>query len=369
MTEMQRRALELAKGLPSNANSLSNVAKETSEEASRWAFQQWSLRERARQKFRLADEMLFDRESLEMASHESVAAYHASRFDNGEMVADLTCGIGADLIAFASRGPAVGFELDPLRAEYARHNLEVHGLVADVVTADCLVSEWKADSAFCDPARRVGGRRTLNVSEFSPNPLVLAERFRELRRGGLKLSPMISDRELTSVGGSLEFLSFGGECREALVWFGTCEVTARKAVHIESGENLPAGADPRTTGSPASLLFEADPAAIRAHCLGELCSRHHLSGLGDSLGYLTGDSPVSSPWLRAFEVLAFHRADTKRTATELRRLGGGTPVVKSRGTIVDVEKLRKDLRGEGEPLVVVVYPVGRSIRHAICRAC
>lgn len=365
MTESRLKALDLAEGKEATPENLRRVGAATSNEDARWAFAQWSLRLRARAKFALADRMLFGRESLEMASHEAVAAYHASRFPDGELVGDLTCGIGADLIALARRGPAAGFELDPERADYARHNLAVHGLEGTVAVADSMREPWPFEYAYCDPSRRVEGRRTLDLDQFAPNPRQVVERFKSLRFAVMKLSPMLLDRELESFGGRLEFVSFRGECREALVLFGADG--GRFAVLAETGERLPSAGDPPATDAVDSYLFEADPAAIRAHCLGELCSRHDLRALGDSNGYLTGGKLAESPWLTGFEVLADHAADLKRTRSVFKSLGAGTPVVKSRGAKVAVDKLRKDLRGEGEELVLIVYPVARSLRHAICR--
>ncbi|HVT12502.1 MAG TPA: hypothetical protein VHE55_09560 [Fimbriimonadaceae bacterium] len=365
MTQSRTKALEFAAGREPTAANLRRIGEATSDEDARWAFGQWALRQRARSKFALADQMLFDRESLEMASHEAVAAYHASRFPVSELIGDLTCGIGADLIALARRGPTVGFEIDAERAEYARHNLSVHGLEAEIVVGDAMAASWPFEFAFVDPSRRIAGRRTLDLDQFAPNPREIAERFRGLRLAAMKLSPMLSDRDLESFSGHLEFVSFRRECREALLWYGLG--SGRAAVLAESGETLPAGGDPPATALIRRYLFEGDPAAIRAHCLGELCMHHQLSALGDSNGYLTGDSPVESAWLTTYEVLADHAADLKRTRSALKSLGGGTPVVKSRGAAVDVDRLRKDLRGEGEDLYVVVYPVGSSLRHAICR--
>lgn len=361
------KALESARGLEPTASNLEKIGGEFSPEVARWAFLQWDLRKRGAAKFSKAAEMLFDREGLEMATHEVVAAYHASLFPSGSHVVDLTAGIGADAVALARRGPVTAFELDPDRVEYLEWNLRAHGVTGSVRLEDCLSAAWDADYAFADPARREEGRRFRHIEQFSPDPRVLAERFRVLRKGVMKLSPMVADSELEGFGGGLEFVSFGGECREALVVLGREVERSRGAVHVESGERLEAGDDPYGLPEVRSFLFEADPAAIRAHCLGSLCERFGVFALGDSNGYLTGDTPVASVWLSCFEVLACHRGDVKRTRSELRRLEGGTPVIKSRGVKVDVEALRRQLRGEGEELVVVVFPVGNSVRHAVCR--
>lgn len=301
------------------------------------------------------------REALEQATHERVAAYHASLFPDGALVADMTAGIGADLIALAARGPVVGFELDAERAEYARHNLDVYGLEGEVRVQDSLAAA-PPEYAFADPARRVEGRRTLKLDEFSPDPRVITERFRGLALGVMKLSPMLRDDDLESLGVGLEFLSFGDECREALVLAGREAKPGRWAVHIETGARIEAKDPTASTDTPEEFLFDADPAAVRAHALGAL----NLTSLGDSNGYLTGPEWVGSPWLRTYRVLHHGKADAKTTKAALRSLEAGTPELKQRGAGLDLIRERKAYAMDGKRAVsLVIWPVGRSLRHTI----
>ena len=369
MNELWERALALAKGQSPSASAIQRVASATSSEASAWAFAQWDLRTRARSKFALAEQMLFAREALEQATHEKVAAYHASLFPPEALVADLTTGIGADLIALASRGPAVGFELDEFRADFARHNLRVHGLDAIVQTTDCLTANWDFDFAFADPSRRVESRRTLDPSEFSPDPTVVATRFGELKLGVMKLSPLLSDPFLTQLGPRLEFLSYGGECREAVVIAGSDATAGRVAVHVESGSILESCLPPPQVELPRRFLYDADPAAVRAHAIGTLCELFGLSPLGDSNGYLTGDDLIRSPWLRPYEVQYHGKSDVKSTRKALRDVGGTVFEIKQRGVKADVEKLKKELGFEGKLLLsLVLWPIGSSLRHTLVSA-
>lgn len=356
-------ALELANALAPSATNIAKVADTVGDVAARWAFTQWELRARGAAKFDRADEMLFERDGLEMATSLPLARYHASCFPVGLAVADMTCGIGSDTIALAERGPVVAFDLDSERLELARWNVGVYQQTAELRQQDSLDAVVEFSYAFCDPARRSGGRRTLDLSQFSPNPVLVAQRMRDIQVGGIKLSPMLDDVDLESLGDRLEFVSFGGECREALVWFG--REHGRFAVHVETGDTLESGKEADSSG-PRQYLYEADPAAIRAHCLGKLCENLGLSILADSNGYLTSDTIVHSPWLTPYEILAALKGDLKETKAKLRELGGGTPIVKSRAG-VDVDTLRRQLRGEGEELIVAAYPEGRSIRHLILR--
>jgi hypothetical protein len=358
-------ALRLSKGLPPTPSNIERVGREVGAEAARWAFNQWELRKRAAAKFVKAGEMLFDREALEMATHERVAAYHASKFPQGVLVVDLTSGIGGDLIALARRGPAKGFELDLSRAEYARHNVCVYCFNAEVNPEDSLDATWEWQYAVADPARRGGGRRSLNPEDFTPNPRRVADRFRDLELGLIKLSPMLDDKFLESFGGELEFISHRGECAEALVWLGRQASQGRKAVHIETGETLEASEAPFPTDEPVAFLYEADPSAIRAHCLGALCAPHGLLPLADTNGYLTGTADVSGPWLKGYAVL-WHGAYREKVVKQaIREHGLGLTAVKTRGVSIDPAQQLKRLRTDGKPAVLLLFKSGENVRAVL----
>lgn len=361
---LRQEALNRSQGLAATPASLEKLGRATTQEAARWAFTQWALRARARAKFRLADQMLFSREALEQATSEPLAAYHASRFPRGARVADLTAGIGADLIALAARGPAVGFELDEERAAYARHNLAVYGVEAEVRVEDSLAAPWDFSFAYADPARRVEGSRTLDPESFQPNPRALAARMAPLGLGVMKLSTMLPDAFLRSFGASIEFLSLGRECRETLLLFDGS--SAVQAVRVETGARLNAGAPPQAVGEPLEYFYEADPAAIRADALGSLASDLDLVAIGDSNGYLTSDRKwLLSSWIAPYRVLASLKADVGATRRVLEELGSATPIVKSRA-VCDVQALQRRWKLTGRRgLIVAVYAVGKSLRHLI----
>lgn len=391
-------ALKLAENQPANPGSISRIAKATSDDAARWAFSQWALRKRAQLKFAKAREMLFDQEGLEMSTHESLGSYHAALFPKNEMVYDLTAGIGADLIALAKRGPTIGFEIEPSRAQMARQNLAVHGLEAEVIVSNSVAPGWlvpgQNDVApgclvpgrndvdpgslipeqiseniflFADPARRSAGRRFTDPSEFQPNPVEIIQKFETCKLGVIKLSPMLPDEFLDSLTPRLEFVSFGGECREALAIFGSQVLPGRFAVQVETGSileaddlYLPSSDEPRT------FLYEADPAAIRAHALGNLCEEFGIVALSDTNGYLTGDQQISSPWLTGFRVIEHGRFDVKVLKKRLAELGSGTPVLKQRGTKLDLQKFQKQMILKGsQSYEVAFYAIGNSVRQVI----
>lgn len=361
MDSRRQQALELAKGLSPSPANLERVADAVGQELARWAFQQWALRLRALARFSDADQWLFDGPGLEMATHPAVAAFHASRFPEGVLVADLTTGIGSDLSAFAARGPVLGFEMDSERANLALSNANRFGTRVEVRQEDCLAAEWDFEFAWADPARREGSRRLLSLEQFSPGPRALAARMAQLKFGGMKLSPMLDDRELLSLGSQIEFVSFGGECREAVVWMGEQSQPGVRAVHVESGETLARGAEPPKRETPGRYIYEADPAAIRADALGRL----GLEGLGLSNGYLSSEDRVDSPWLTGFEVIQVTRLDKKTLRAELRSLDLKLDAIKVRGVEIDPAKLIKDIQNPGKTRAELLVYRGAERVHAV----
>jgi hypothetical protein len=190
----------------------------------------------------------------------------------------------------------------------------------------------------------------------------------KLRLGGIKLSPLLGDAFLESLGARLEFISFRGECREALIWMGMEAMPGRVAIRVEDGSVLPAAGRPPSVDAPGALLYEADPAAIRAHCLGTLCDDLELRALGDSNGYLTSDVAASSPWLTQYRVLYSGKGDLKSTIKALRDLDGTIEAVKTRVRGIDMVALGKKIAFRGaRRCCLLVYSVGASVRHVLAQ--
>ena len=132
--------------------------------------------------------MLFTAAGLEQATRLSVAAHHARRYrDAGSTrVADLTCGIGADAMAFAGIGLRVlATDVDEATAAIATVNLR-HFPDAEVRHGDGLALDLEAegvDGVYADPARRTSsGSRVFDPSAYEPSlDAVLAVRERGAR--------------------------------------------------------------------------------------------------------------------------------------------------------------------------------------------
>ncbi|MFM9872288.1 MAG: methyltransferase domain-containing protein [Fimbriimonadaceae bacterium] len=363
MNERQVAVLAEAQHLAATAKNIGKLGDKYSPEYSRWAFGQWEMRKRGREKFTRAAMMQFTRQGLEMATHERIAAYHASLFPTGVEVLDAGCGIGADLMALGARGPVVGVDNNREHVNCARHNLSVYGFKGKVGRGDALdvlAKGW--DFVFCDPGRRDDGQRLISPDDYQPNVEALRQYLKRAKRGVIKLSPMLRDEYLLGLGGDVRFLSYGRECREALVVFpGKKRVSA---VHIESGEEVFATPLEGTVTEPVGYLYEADPALIRAHGLGHF----EMDGVGDSNGYLTSKSLVESPWLRRYEVLWSGPWRIRMVKDALREGGWQVDAVKKRGIKVEPASVLRQVEVDrGDPVQLVMYAIGAKVAVALVR--
>ncbi len=323
------------------------------------ALTQAQLRLRARAKFGpVADRMFWTPAGFEQSTRSSVAAHRADRFSrlSPARVADLCCGVGGDLVAFATAGlEVVGVDRDPLTAAVARANVEALGLsdratirLDDVTTTDLA----GCDAAFLDPARRSSsGRRTFDPAAYSPSFAFALELADRIPATAVKVAPGIP-HALVPPGVEAEWVSDGGDVKEAALWFGGLLGTAgvrRRATLLPSGATLTE--DP-SLGAPATAeagryVHEPDGAVVRAGLVAEVAAGLDGWLLDPTIAYVSTDAEVRSPFTKRYAVEVVVPFQLKRLRALLRERGVGDVVVKKRGTAVDPEELRRRLRLDG----------------------
>lgn len=339
------------------------------------ALTQSRLRARARAKLGdFADGMLFTAAGLEQATRLTVAAHHARRFrDAGTTrVADLTCGIGADSLAFAGVGLAVlATDVDEATAAVATVNLR-HFPDAQVRHVDGLSLDLVAegvDGVYADPARRTSsGSRVFDPAAYAPPldaVLALRERVPAL---GLKLGPGVPHSALPA-DAQAQWVSVDGDVVEVGLWFGplapegpgrSALVLSGTAAHtLRPGPDGPAHAAPGPVGA---FLYEPDGAVIRAGLVGDVAQRVRGRLVDPTIAYVTSDELHDEPVATAYRVLDTLPFGLKRLRTYLRERGVGRLTIKKRGTAVVPEQLRKqlDLRGDAEATVVLTRVAGHQ---------
>ncbi|MFD5398321.1 methyltransferase domain-containing protein [Streptomyces sp. NPDC127097] len=353
------------------------------------ALGQARLRQRAAAKFGAdAWRMYFTPNGVEQSTRATVATHRAARLAGlgVRTLADLCCGIGGDAIALARAGVRVlAVDRDPLACAAARANAEALGL-AELIEVRCAdvteVDTAGYDAVFVDPARRTkarekgaarsasvrgGGRATggriFDPEAYSPPLSWAVEAARQAPVAALKIAPGVPHEALPE-DAETEWISDGGDVKEAVVWFGTGEggvprpvAGGRRATLLPAGDSLlgtglpdPSAAPAEDASPPAPVgpvgdwLYEPDGAVIRAHLVADVAARIDGRLIDPTIAYITADRLVGTPYATAYaitDVLPFH---VKRLKALLREREVGIAVIKKRGSAVEPEELRKKLK-------------------------
>lgn len=339
------------------------------DEIVRAAMRLHDLRQRARSKFTQAEKMWFDRVGLEQSTSESVSRHKAQRFSG--VVDDLCCGIGGDSIALTEHCDVRSVDLRESMTRMTAWNAEVYG-VGDRVhpfVADVTTQAERSPLVHFDPDRRAGTRRSTRLEDYSP-PLEFMQQMATTAPGGaIKLSPA------SNFGGKfpdceIELVSLQGECKEAIVWFGSLagEYDWRATV-LPSGLTIcgnPLDDEAEVTPT-AAYVYDPDPAVVRSGLLDVVACELGLSRLDDAEEYLTGDELVVSDFVTPFTVAAELSGGEKQVRRYFREHPFGHVEIKCRHVPVDADRLRKKLSLTGaEAATLIVARVAGRTRNLVC---
>lgn len=236
--------------------------------------------------------------AAEQATHPLVAAFHASLVEEGSSAIDMTCGLGIDDFAFATKCSTIRtFDIDDRRASTATFNTTALNLGNVTITCgdsvEAITNEnLTADIIFVDPARRSSSdRRVYALKDCRPDvEMLLPVLTRHAPKIFIKASPMldISDtlQRLPSTK-NIYSVSLKGECKEVLVEIenGFCGSPSIHAAMIDAdgttylfrGNSLGSGssatiADKEDVNS-AQYIYEPDAAVMKIAPWQEIAAR------------------------------------------------------------------------------------------------
>jgi SAM-dependent methyltransferase len=275
-----------------------------------------------------------------------VATYRAQRLKamGVTSLADLCCGIGGDAIALARAGIRVlAVDRDPQTAAVARANAEALGLadLIEVREADVTEVDTSAfDAVFMDPARRGGRGRIFDPEAYSPPLSWAVDTALKAPRAALKIAPGIP-HEAVPPQAEAEWISDGGDVKEAVLWFGT-EPGLVRATLLPGPRTLDGRGLPNPRVRPLGrYLYEPDGAVIRAHLVAEVAEELDGGLLDETIAYVTSDALRPTPYAHAYEITDQLPFNVKRLKALLREREVGTLTVKKRGSAVEPEELRR----------------------------
>jgi hypothetical protein len=319
-------------------------------------------RRRAAAKFGArADSIVADVQGMEMATATAAGAHKARRFASaGLAVTDLCCGIGGDAMALMDAGvDVVGVDASDVRAWMCARNAGCETRVADA-------SEVEVREAYhLDPARRTGaGVRRWRYEDLEPGR-ELIERLAE-RDGAVKLGPGVDLDVLPR--GEIELISERGTLTQAVLWTGSLAGVSRRATVLPAGASLAGEPVSMAFGEAGTYVFSVDASVERAGLMGLLARELGLVALHPSLGLLTGNELVESPFLTPFRLIERMGWREKKVREWLRANDAGIVEVKTRGRAVDPDKVQAALRGDGAtPYTLFVLRFDRRVEALIAR--
>lgn len=352
------------------------------------------LRRRAAAKWPFAARLMLVEEALEQATAWPVALYRAARLHGlappGDVL-EVGCGIGGDTMALATLRPLSAWEQDPTRAAFARANLAALAAAPQappLQPATIHTGDWNDAlagahppfaAAFVDPARRTvdssgAARRVFSLQTMTPPLSALLPLLRTTPLLVVKVAPGLAAAEVPH-GAALQFVSHDGTAKEGVLWMGEAASSLpRRWAGVYDGarwHEMEAGgaAAPSLASNeapePGMLLWEPDPAVVRAGALDTLCARFGARLFAPDIAYLLGaggTEPPPTPFAAAFRLLEAAPFSLKRLNERLRALGAGSAELKKRGFPQEPESLRKRLRltPGGRPLVVLLTRRGAT---------
>lgn len=332
---------------------------------------------KARDKFgELASSLFFDEEGLRYATPPAVAAYRAQRL-GGESIADISCGLGMQLIYFSRHvSRAMGVEKDSFRAKLAALNMAATGadnctIIRGDALDDAVVNAVDAACVFSDPSRRPEERkRTLET--LIPNPLKVYERYRSKTDAiAFEFPPQISRSEIV-IDGEKEYTSLHFSLNRLALYTGglaQCDVSAVSLPSEERVTDEDESACLSETETVLEYVYEVDDTVVRAELL------EHLAGIlgfdggilrtGKRRNLLTSRICYTSAFLRGYVKCGICRFSKPAIHNMLRELGAGKVTLRFSLSPQDYWKVRKQLEASlsGEK-IFHVFRIGE--RALIC---
>jgi hypothetical protein len=343
---------------------LARLRKEASPAAVSAAIRLSQARVKAALKFEHGERMWVEPTAIEQATSEPVARHKARRFAC-PLVVDLCAGIGGDTLALAAHSDVLAVDLDQGMCRRLVYNASVYQVAERVLPVRSRAEAFAIPAGawlHIDPDRRtLGQARARSVEDYAPGPAFWSQATRQLAAGAIKLGPA-SDfaKHFAGPEYEVELISLHGECKEATVWFGELVSCRRRATRLPENVTWTDHDGPTGRWAPVisldTLIYDPDPALLRAGLLDGFALAHGLGRVADGVDYLTGERLISTPFLTAFHVVEVLPLDLKRLRRLIAQKEIGVLEIKVRGADVVPETLRRqlDLSGERSASLLVI---------------
>ncbi len=307
----------------------------------------------------VANGCYFTRKSLEQCSSIPLANFKASLI-LGDVLVDLSAGLGVDDVAFAnSFKQVIGVDPDKELNQIVRHNFNKLGVTniirVDANAADYLASNTQiADAYYIDADRRPTSKiKTFSLVDATPNVLAIVPKLVE--QGStllLKLSPMVDIVYLFKTFANIETIyvvGFKNEVKEVLVVMHKTAHSAHqniKAVQVnELGEvehQFPGNVIVKTEESKIEdCFFEPSNMVIKAGLSASYAKACGINIVAKNSHYCTANFAVNNYFGRIFKVI-HHQPFSKTSIKQYLKTNQITKAnISARNFVTTVDEIRK----------------------------
>lgn len=326
----------------------------------------------------------FTRQSLEQSTAPAIAKHHAERFRGCRHVLEICSGVGFDTAALARVAARVTtIEANERLAAMARQNMAAQGLanvevlcgLAENVCAELDLSTF--GGLWADPSRRdEQGRRIHTPDDYAPSLRWLqCLKVRGVR--GIKIAPAVNCEAHHLAGAwTREWIGFGDECREQVLWSGVEEMNDGTATLLNTMGVVEQILPPQNAAIPnlwngdanvltGRFLVEPHGALIRTGHLGTFFAERGWMLLDEHIAYsIATDKPPTSAWYEAFEIVEALPFQYARLKEHLTAHGWGNRTeIKKRGFPETPDEVRKKLKLPSGGAAGVVICTRKGNRH------
>lgn len=313
----------------------------------------------------------------EQSSSEATARYKGSLI-SGDIIADLTGGMGVDCYYGTQHAKEVHYvEMNPDLVELAEHNFAALGRAN--IQCHCgdsiqwLSSHPAVDVIIVDPARRnENGKKVSAFEDCAPNIL----EHRELLRTRcttliVKASPMIDiEQGVTQLGevAEVHVVAVGGECKEVL--FLCRQGATDTQIHCVNLNSVGEGpiwtfsrtqeqqAQPRFANALGRYLYEPDASLMKGGAYRIICEWFPIAKLSRNSHLYTSDELISDFPGRTFQIEKELSLSQKTIKKELPE---GNCHIVCRNYPLSAPELQKKLRlKEGNSCFIVATRLGET---------
>lgn len=233
-------------------------------------------------------------EGLQLATPEIVARYIAKKLKT-DILADLGCGIGGQVIFFAKECRKVyAVERNPEKLEFARQNCKLYDVDnVDFIQGDALSEEIKekvsdASIIFSDPARPISEKKR-TLENLEPPISEIIKIYSDVTPDLAFHAPPQMPPERIVLDCEREYLSLHGQLNRLTLYFGSLKSCDKSAVVLPEEEKLCfSGAQNIKKSSLSNYVYEPEPSIVKAGLLNELAKV--LSKDDKIVFFYTGDN-------------------------------------------------------------------------------